>query len=159
MPVVRIYVPLRGAALRTLAESGVLVANVDAPVDAFAVTDDLVAQAPALDEEDLEYAAFVDAVAAAAKSRDHRGDRRLVLAGDADPEALRVGAGAPSAVRLVEDLPLSRIASFHVDEAGPHPGAVQDEADSLLWYDVTELGEVASFFPGDGPSTGARTPA
>jgi hypothetical protein len=146
MPVVRIYVPLSGAALRSLADTGALAASVDAPVDAFAVTDELIAEAPALDEEDLEYAAFVDAVAAAAGCRNHRGDRRLVLAGDADPEALRAGSGAPSAVRLIDDLPLSRVASFHVDEAGPHPGAVQDEADSLLWYDVTELGEVSSFF-------------
>lgn len=146
MPVVRIYVPLGGGALRRLAESGFVGASVEAPVEAFAVTDELTAEAPALDEEDLEYAAFVDAVAAASDQRDQRGDRRLVLAGDADPEMLRPGAGASSAVRLVDNLPISRIASFHVDEAGPHPGAAQDEADSLLWYDVTELGEVAGFF-------------
>lgn len=156
MPVVRIYVPLGAAALRALAETGALAASVDAPVEAFAVTDELSAQAPALDEEDLEYAAFVDAVAAAAARRDHRGDRRLVLAGDADPEVLRAGVGAASAVQLVDDLPLSRIASFHVDEAGPHTGAAQDEADSLLWYDVTELGEVAGFFRDDARRSGAR---
>jgi hypothetical protein len=158
MPVVRIYVPIGGEALHELARVGHVGASVDAPVAAFAVTEELTAQAPALDEEDLEYAAFVDAVAAAGTRRDHRGDRRLVLAGDADPESLRPAAGAPSAVRLIDDLPLSRIASFHVDEAGPHPGAVQDEADSLLWYDVTELAEVASFFPGEGTSTGGRGP-
>ncbi len=150
MPVVRIYVPVAGTTLRRLAAEGLLPASVEAPVDAFAVTAELTAQAPTLDEEDLEYAAFVDAVAAAATCRDHPADRRLVVAADADPEVVRPGLGAPSAIQLVDDLPLSRIAAFHVDEAGPHVGSVQDEADSLLWYDVTELGEVVGFFPEAG---------
>lgn len=147
MPVIRVYVPLGGAAVRSLASTGAVHASPDAPLDAFAVTAELAAAAPGLDDEDLEYAAFVDAVAAAAGRRNHKGDRRLVLSADADPEWLQPGEGTPSAMRVVSDLPLSRIASFHVDELGPHAGAVQDEADSLLWYDVTELSEVAGFFP------------
>lgn len=147
MPVIRVYVPLGGGTLGRLTATGALDAAPDAAVDAFAVTAELRAAAPGLDDEDLEYAAFVDAVAAAAGRRDHEGDRRLVLSADADPEWLQPGEGTPSAVRLVGGLPLSRIASFHVDEVGPHAGAVQDEADSLLWYDVTELSEVSSFFP------------
>lgn len=146
MPVVRVYVPLTGAAVRALAESGWLRAAPDKPTPAFAVTRELARSAPGLDEEDLEYAAFVDAVALAGECRQQPGDRRVVVAADADPSGVRPGAGPVSAVELVEDLPLARIASFHVDEEGAHRGAVQDEADSLLWYDVTELAEVRTFF-------------
>ncbi|MDN5795567.1 MAG: hypothetical protein L0H79_07415 [Intrasporangium sp.] len=149
MPVVRVYVPLGGARLGDLAGRGALPASLDAPVEAFAVTDELTAQSPGLDEEGLEYAAFVDAVAAAGGLRLHRRDRRLVIAADVDPEALQPGDGTPlSAILLVADLPVSRIASLHVDEAGQHPAAAPDEAGSLLWYDVTELREVVRFFPG-----------
>jgi hypothetical protein len=45
---------------------------------------------------------------------------------------------------LVGPLPLSRVASFHIDDES----AVDDEdeeADELLWYDVTELDDVRSF--------------
>lgn len=157
MPVVRIYVPLGGAMLRGLAGTGFLAAGADAPVAVFAVTAALAEQAPTLDEEELEYAAFADAVAAAASRREDPADPRLVLAADADPEAVRPGAGAPSAVELVDTLPISRIASFHVDEA--EPSAAREEADTLLWYDVTELGEVVRFFPERAAPSGARAPA
>ncbi|WP_347350244.1 hypothetical protein [Intrasporangium sp.] len=159
MPVVRLYVPLGGATLREIAATGVLRAGVAAPVEAYAVTDELTALLPGLDQEALEYTAFLDAVAVSATFREHRGDRRLVIAADADPEAVQPGSRTPSAVRLVDTLPVSRIASLHVGEVAPLAGRTPTDPDEpLLWYDVTELGEVAALFPAAGarPGRGAH---
>ncbi len=49
-----------------------------------------------------------------------------------------------SGIVLVAPLPLSRVASFHVDDESTS-GTSDDEADELLWYDVTELDDVRSF--------------
>lgn len=148
MPVVRIYIPVGGHDLEVLSGTGVLKAGPDASRAAFAVTDALVARAPGVDIEDLEYAAFTDAVAAAAKARSRRTDRRVVASADADPDWVSSGGDvASSAVELVASVPVSRIASFHIDEhAGADTGAgdVVDHADELLWYDVTELEDVRS---------------
>jgi len=43
-------------------------------------------------------------------------------------------------VRLAASVPMSRIASFHVDEVAGV--ATEPEVDDLLWYDATELDEV-----------------
>jgi hypothetical protein len=148
MPVVRVYLPVGGEAVRALAESGGIVAGPDQPLLAFAVTPELAALAPGLDEEALEYSAFTEAVAAAEQCRERPHDRRVVIAADADPAAVEAAEGPAGAVRLVAAIPLSRVASFHVDEvwAQRRRGSVPDGADSLLWYDVTELAEVRSFF-------------
>ncbi|HET7399995.1 MAG TPA: hypothetical protein VFJ94_15880 [Intrasporangium sp.] len=162
MAVVRVYVPVGRRSLAHLAEAGVLEAAPERPVAAYAVTPELSAGAPAADVEDLEYAAFCDAVRAAAAARDLPGDRRVVLAADADPGQLLPGAARPaggggvaggadrqataSRVSLVGPLRLERVASCHVDEephgSGP-PGAEDGPLPlELLWYDVTELAEV-----------------
>ena len=154
MPVVRVYVPIGRRELEQLSEQGGLVADPTRPLAAFAVTDALAAGAPGLDVEDLEYAAFSDAVAHAHVVRTESTDRRVVAAADADPDWVTAGddgavsavsvVSAVSAVRLVAPVPVSRIASFHVDEnAGVAPGgSPAEEADELLWYDVTELEDV-----------------
>jgi hypothetical protein len=150
MPVVRVYVPLGRDGLEELASSGRLSAGPGTPRLAFAVTPALEASAPGHDLEDLEYAAFSDAVDAAGGLRVARADRRVVASADADADAVVHRAvpsgGAPvSRVVVTAPLPLSRVASFHVDDevsaAGP-----DDEADELLWYDVTELDDVRGFF-------------
>ncbi len=145
MPVIRIYVPIGRRELDELSERGSLEADSARPRAAFAVTDALAAGAPGLDVEDLEYAAFSDAVKHAHSVRAVPTDRRVVAAADADPDWVRDGDGAPvSAVALVVPVPVSRIASFHVDEdAGRAPeGSSGGDPDELLWYDVTELEDV-----------------
>ena len=140
MPVVRVYVPVGRADLDELAGSGRLPAGPGAPRSAYAVTPGLEQAAPGLDVEDLEYAAFSDAVAAAAAARSVVGHRRAVAAADADPSWVAPSGGEPvSRVALTSPLPLSRVASFHIDEEGAGP---DDEADERLWYDVTELDDV-----------------
>jgi len=145
MAVVRVYVPLGRAALEELAAAGSLPAGPGAPVSAYAVTPTLRSSAPGLDVEDLEYAAFSDAVAAAGAARSSPRHRRVVAAADADPAWVVSGVGVPaSSVVLVAPMPLSRVASFHVDDESA-VGVAEEEADELLWYDVTELDDVRSF--------------
>jgi hypothetical protein len=145
MPVVRVYVPLGRAGLEELATTGALAAGPGTPRMAYGVTSRLEQAAPGLDVEDLEYAAFSDAVVAASTVRSAAHHRRVVAAADADPSWLVQGVGEPaSSVVLVGPLPLSRVASFHIDDES----AVDDEdeeADELLWYDVTEIDDVRSF--------------
>jgi hypothetical protein len=145
MPVVRVYVPLGRTGLDELATTGSLAAGPGTPRTAYAVTSGLEKAAPGLDVEDLEYAAFSDAVEAAARLRSARSDRRVVAAADADPSWLSPRDGVPvSKVVLTAPVPLARVASFHVDDEVT--GGVDEEADELLWYDVTELDDVRSFF-------------
>jgi hypothetical protein len=142
MPVVRVYVPVGRAELDVLAATGELPAGPGTPRVAYAVTQGLEETAPGLDVEDLEYAAFSDAVLASGASRSAPGHRRVVAAADADPGWVAPRGGAPvSRVALTASLPLSRVASFHIDDEGAGP---DEEADELLWYDVTELDDVRS---------------
>ena len=150
MPVVRVYVPLGRDGLEELATSGRLSAGPGTPRVAFAVTRALEASAPGHDVEDLEYAAFSDAVAAAGGLRVARADRRVVASADADADSVvdqvAPREGAPvSRVVVTAPVQLSRVASFHVDDEVA-AGQPDDEADELLWYDVTELDDVRGFF-------------
>ena len=145
MPVVRVYVPLGRAGLEELAGTGALAAGPGAPRTAYAVTSRLERLAPGLDVEDLEYAAFSDAVTAAAELRSAPVDRRVVASADADASWVAPRDGAPvSKVVLTAPLPLARVASFHIDDEVT--AGLEEEADELLWYDVTELDDVRSFF-------------
>ena len=139
MAVVRVYVPLGRTALEALAAAGSLPAGHGAPISAYAVTSALRSGAPGLDVEDLEYAAFTDAVTAARGARvaaPPSGRSRL-------PTPTRRGSCRGSPTRrpvfaLVAPLPLSRVASFHIDDESA-VDSVDEEADGLLWYDVTEF--------------------
>lgn len=145
MAVVRVYVPLARGDLEELASSGSLPAGPGAAVSAYAVTSALRSRAPGLDVEDLEYAAFSDAVTAAAELRSAPADRRVVASADADASWVAPRDGAPvSKVVLTAPLPLARVASFHIDDEVT--AGLEEEADELLWYDVTELDDVRSFF-------------
>lgn len=147
MPVVRVYVPLGRESLEKLVATGSLAAGPGTPRIAYAVTPGLASSAPGLDVEDLEYAAFCDAVEAASGLRAAPADRRVVAAADVDPGAVVPRDGSPvSKVALTAAVPLSRIASFHVDDEVTV--GQDDEADELLWYDVTELDDVQAFFGG-----------
>ena len=144
MPVVRVYVPLGRDGLDELAGAGSLAAGPGTPRPAYAVTRGLEQAAPGLDVEDLEYAAFSDAVDAAGALRAARADRRVVVAADADESWVAPRDGLPvTKVVLTSAIPLSRVASFHIDDSVTV--GTDEEADELLWYDVTELDDVRSF--------------
>ena len=94
---------------------------------------------PIGDEEEWEYAALCEAVAAAGELREKDGAKRVVAAADVDPDWVTGTAPATTwaTVEVTEAIPLRNIVSFHIDE---QPGA--DGAEDLLWYDATELDEV-----------------
>lgn len=145
MPVVRVYVPLGREGLEELAAAGFLAAGPGSPRQAYAVTPRLEKAAPGLDVDGLEYAAFSDAVDAAGALRSAPADRRVVASADADPSWVAPRDGQPvSKVILTSAIPLSRVASFHVDD--DVQAGVDEEADELLWYDVTELDDVRAFY-------------
>jgi hypothetical protein len=145
MPVVRVYVPLGRDGLEELVSAGALAAGPGTPRPAYAVTPGLERAAPGLDVEDLEYAAFSDAVEAAGGLRAAPADRRVVASADADAAWVAPREGNPvTKVVLTATVPLSRVASFHVDDEVT--AGVDEEADELLWYDVTELDDVRAFF-------------
>jgi hypothetical protein len=133
----RVYLPLTAEAVRRLASERQLA---PAPVDAYAVTPRLERSFAAGErEEELEYAAIVEAFEAAGLANGLVPAKRVVAAADVEsdtvePDSDRDGLGA---VRVSAEVPLSRVVSFHVDE-----DAGDDGMDDVLWYDVTELDEV-----------------
>ena len=137
MALTRVYLPLDGPAVRTLRSAR---RTGTPPVRAYAVTPALERAHPADRlEEELEYAALVEAADAA---RELVGSgKRVIAAADLDSALVAAPTGGAgeraSAVDLAEPVELRRIVSFHVDE---EPGGADED---LLWYDVTELDEVA----------------
>ena len=134
----RIYLPLSGSGVRALAQDRSLPAP---PLAAFAVTSRLERSLPAGDEEEWEYAALCEAVEAASVLRESPVDTRVVAAADVDADWVSAGqveGDALGAVEVAGQVALRHIVSFHIDE---EPGA--DGAEDLLWYDATELDEVA----------------
>lgn len=126
-----------------------------------AVTPALRAALPEEDDEGLEYAAQL---LAADDSLDRiepgkTGLRRVVVAADV-PEAVVESldadeADAPSLVRLTVTVGWDDVACAHIDEAAAEKDVVaavrgnEDAVDrlverDLLWYDVTELGRLAT---------------
>lgn len=139
----RVYLPLSRAGLRRLAEDSSLDGSA---LTAFAVTQHLERAHPGRDEEDLEFLALGDATHAALVLREP-GDPVLVAAADAAPESIKAHAstgGPVSEVRITEPVPLRRIVSFHVEADGAQSEFGGDP--ELLWYDATELEEIARMF-------------
>jgi hypothetical protein len=131
---VRIYLPLSGTDLDRLAAGKPLTL-----ATGHAVTVRLASATPGADVEELEYAAFLDAAAAAGRMRGRaQTARRVIAAADVAPDAVTEPAlpqgRTPAEVSLSAPIPVRAIVSFHVDE---HEGG-SDDAD-LLWFDASEL--------------------
>lgn len=145
MPAVRVYVPLGRRGLLALVTEREVRATGDRPLTAYAVTSGLEAAHPGEGAEELEYLAFCDAAAAARALREPSSDRRVVVSADADAGWLVDGEGGRAAVALTTAIPLSRVASLHVDDVDA-VAAGNESADEMLWYDATELDEVRALF-------------
>lgn len=143
----RVYLPAGRELLEQLSATGRIQAAPGAPRDVYAVTPALEQAVNSRDVEDLEYAAFCHAAEAAHRLRSTPGDRRVVVAADADAAWLTDDAvdGPPSWVRLTAPVPISRVAAFHIDA---ERGAAVSDVDDLLWYDATELDEVLDHLQG-----------
>lgn len=136
----RVYLPLRTEDLAAVENSGRLPSR-----PRYAVTPAMRAAEPRADEEDLEFDAMCAALDAAAALPGQ--GRRVVAAADV-PEATEGvaadGAGADAVAGSAADAPgvdLEDVVSFHVEE---EPGEEGTGYDALLWYDVTELTDLAT---------------
>ena len=134
MPLTRVYLALTAADLEDLA-AGRDVGP--APLAAHGVTPALGTPGLVTDEEELEHLAWVAATEEALGRA--AGGRRVVAAADVDAALVTVPRGTqqPSRVEVGSTVPRGRVVSFHVDEAAGDTGTAD-----LLWFDVTELGEV-----------------
>jgi hypothetical protein len=126
MPVVRVYVPAGPAEVRALREAGQLASDTTA----------FGAVAGATEEQ--EHAAWVAAADEAGDLVSAAGARRVVISADVDVALLDPApTTVPARTTITAPLPLRRVVSFHVDEE------VGTGVADLLWYDVTELADVA----------------
>ncbi|MBT9255883.1 hypothetical protein KMZ32_10395 [Phycicoccus sp. MAQZ13P-2] len=142
MALTRVYLPLTAADLEALADGRDLGTP---PVPAHGVTPALGTPGLVTDEEELEHLAWEAAADEADALRD--GDeRRVVASADLDAGVVSVPADGdvPSRVELLAVVPRSRIVSFHVDESAGDTGTAD-----LLWFDVTELGDVLDLLARD----------
>ena len=134
--VTRVYIPLNASGLRSLSADG---AVQGAPFPAHAVTEAMRDSAPAMGQDEREYAALNDAAQTSGAMLAAGESRRIVAAADVSSDL--VGPAEPgdcdveSAVSITGSVALKRIASFQVDGDDSLDG-------DLLWYDVTELSAV-----------------
>ncbi len=146
----RVYLP---ATARTLADLVERRSVGPAPLAAFAVTRAVRAAAPGTDPEELAEDAMAAAAAAsvgllAADPGTPR--RRVVVAADVPDGAVTETDPADGSVAVAAEIPMARVASVHIDDAGaepdvavavaawPGPSEAADEH-ALLWYATQEL--------------------
>ena len=142
----RVYVPASAGLLGELKAEG----RLPGPLAACGVTPDLRAALVDLDEEELEYAAFMEA---ARRSVDLLGDgplRRVVVSADIAEAA--PGEGFAGLV-LADGLALGEVAAVHADEMAAEPGVAAARADGsldvlddhdLLWFATQEIAELVA---------------
>ncbi|MBM6404387.1 hypothetical protein JQN72_09060 [Phycicoccus sp. CSK15P-2] len=142
MPLTRVYLPVTADDLEGLMGDAPLGPT---PIAAHGVTPALGRPGRTGDEEALEHLAWVAATEEADALRDGS-TRRVVLSADVDDGTVAVPAGGdvPSRVELLAGVPRSRVVSFHVDESPGDTGTAD-----LLWFDVTELGDVLELLAAD----------
>ena len=130
MTLQRLYLPIDGDDLDHLVAEGSLAAG----ALAYGVSPAFAAATPRADEEEREYLAFLDAVAAGAE-RAGPVRRVAILAIDL-PESEMAWPASGTATTIERPVLRREAVSLHI---GEEPGP---EAD-LLWYDITEAGHVA----------------
>jgi hypothetical protein len=161
----RVYLPATLAMLSTLTATGELPAG-----PAHAVTPLLREWYAEGDEEELEYVAFTRAAQASLRllhADPATPRRRVVVSADVPTSAYAPAGGelGDSTIRLTGPVPLSSIASVHVDDADAVPDvtaaadvveqalAGDDDArftvdgvedHELLWYDKSEISDLQS---------------
>jgi hypothetical protein len=165
----RIYLPATLPLLAAARDAGCFTASRDAGpggLPAHAVTPAVREWYTAGDLEELEYTALLEAAEASLEllgADPSAPRRRVVVAADAPEAVVKPGGRFRSSVRLQAPVELGTIVSLHVDETGVEDtiaaavaavAAVAagdedaqflvDEAEAcdLLWYDVTELGDL-----------------
>jgi hypothetical protein len=165
----RVYLPATLPLLAAARDNGCFTASRDAGpggLPAHAVTPAVREWYVEGDVEELEYSALLEAAEASLHllGKDPAAPRRrVVVAADVPEAVVKPGGDFRSSVRLQVPVALSSVVSLHVDEAdvgdtiATAVAAVEaaaagdddaqflvDEAEAcdLLWYDVTELGDL-----------------
>jgi hypothetical protein len=136
----RIYLPGTTTLLRQLVDDDELRASEGKPLVAFAVTDGLREfYADDDDEESLEYAALSEAARASLRMLEADESalrRRVVLAADVDASwTLNRDDVDRGVIHLIHSLPLSSVASAHIDDADAEI-AVAAAAAKMLAADI-----------------------
>lgn len=157
----RVYLPATTTQLKLLRDNGSLAG----PRPGTAATNESISWYAESDLEEVEYAALLEAARLSLRMIDVDPDaarRRVVVAADVPDSAVELDTNTGrSAVRLLDDLPLTEVASIHVDGADAEPAVVAavavlieadlgsadaqftvDEAEAyeLAWYATQELG-------------------
>lgn len=160
----RVYLPATSAELRALRDAGSVGAP---PLTAFAVTPGLREWYLDDDAEALEYAAMTEAARASLRLLDAApaaARRRVVLAADVPDAAVEIRDDLDrGVVQVHEAVPISAVASVHVDDADAEPTVAaaaeaivaadlgdpqaQERADDaegfeLAWYATQEIGHL-----------------
>jgi hypothetical protein len=162
----RIYLPTTLPLLTTARDAGCFLANAPGGLAAHAVTPAVREWYTEGDLEELEYTALLEAAEASLEllADDEKAPRRRVVVAADIPDAVPAPSGRfRSAVRLQAPVDLSSVVSVHVDEEGVEDTIATaaaavlaaaagdddaqflvDEAEAcdLLWYDITELGDL-----------------
>ncbi|NUP46784.1 MAG: hypothetical protein HOW97_05640 [Catenulispora sp.] len=144
----RVYLPATLSALAELHKTGRLS---PAPLTAYAVTPALREWYTEGDAEELEYAAMTDAARASLRLLADVPDaprRRVVVAAEVpDAQAVPVHDGAePGLVRVTVDVPLSWVASLHVDD----PAVLDEVALAVVLLGAARAGDEDAAFTVDG---------
>lgn len=160
----RVYLPATLPGLASAHTSGVL----PGPLAAHAVTPAIREWYTEGDTEEYEYVAFTEAAEASLRLLAADPDaprRRVVVAADLSESTVseRGDGSCRSAVQVLTDVPMSVVASVHVDETSAEKVVAEaiialdaadagdddarfalDEAEAteLLWYDVTEIADL-----------------
>lgn len=140
----RVYVPVQSTELRDLAESG----HLSCPRHGHVVSEQLRAEWPDSDDEELEYA-VLRLAADESRSDSAPGSRRCVVVADL-PAAAVVPSVDLTRVEVVE-VRRSWLAALHIDVA---EGAEAD--DDLAWFAPSELAHISGVPPGEAGEVGQR---
>ncbi|NUR32240.1 MAG: hypothetical protein HOV83_41410 [Catenulispora sp.] len=144
----RVYLPATLSGLAELHKTGRLT---PAPLTAYAVTPALREWYTEGDSEELEYAAMTDAARASLRllvDAPEAPRRRVVIAAEV-PDAQAVplhDASEPGLVRVTSEVPLSWVASLHVDD----PEALDEVALAVVLLGAAEAGDEDAAFTVDG---------
>jgi hypothetical protein len=153
---VRVYVPASARLLGALKADG----RLPGPLEACGVTPAVRAASADLDEEELEYAAFVEAARRSLRLLGAGPMRRVVVSAD-------VAGAAPgegfAGLLLADGLALAQVAAVHADEvaaepaveaarAGGPPDALDDH--ELLWFATQEVAELLAELSAGGRLSG-----
>ncbi|GAA1960932.1 DUF6912 family protein [Catenulispora subtropica] len=144
----RVYLPATLSALAELHKTGRLS---PAPLTAYAVTPALREWYTEGDSEELEYAAMTDAARASLRLLADAPDaprRRVVIAAEVpDAQAVPLYHGSePGLVRVSAEVPLSWVASLHVDD----PAVLDEVALAVVLLGAAEAGDEDAVFTVDG---------